>query len=106
MQDTNAAAEEAAGIRCHFETECHWTWDKSLNNTFQVVNGKNVSDTGMQPGPSADNAGDVKDHIVCFYMFASFFGLLSFLFIKFVCLFDLPTKKKKTKQNTQKKQIC
>lgn len=40
LQDTNAAVEEAAGIRCNFESECHWTWDKTLNNTFQVVNGK------------------------------------------------------------------
>lgn len=62
LQDTNAAAEEAAGIRCNFESECHWTWDKTLNNTFQVVNSKNTTDTGMQPGPSADNAGDVKNH--------------------------------------------
>lgn len=86
LQDTNAAAEEAAGIRCSFESECHWTWDKALNNTFQVVNGKNVTDTGMQPGPSADNPGDVKDHyaIVCFH---TCFFCVSFLFIKFVCLF-------------------
>lgn len=59
LQDTNAAAEEAAGIRCNFETECHWTWDKTLNNTFQVVNGKAFAktDTGIQPGPSGDNSG-------------------------------------------------
>lgn len=60
MQDTNAQAEEAAGIRCSFETECHWTWDKAQNNTFQVVTGSNISETGMQPEPGADNAGDVK----------------------------------------------
>lgn len=76
LQDTNAAAEEAAGIRCTFETECQWTWDKTLNNTFQVVNGKNVTDTGMQPGPSADNAGNVKGYCVVSLLSNSLLSLL------------------------------
>lgn len=98
LQDTNAAAEEMAGIRCDFESECHWTWDKAMNNTFHVVNGRNVSDTGMQPGPSADNAGDVKDHffaIVCFYAW-----LVFVVFIHQICLFALRKKKSKRSKTT------
>lgn len=61
MQDTNAKAEEAAGIRCGFETECHWKWNQTQNDTFQVVTGSNITHSGsLLPGPSADNAGDVK----------------------------------------------
>lgn len=69
MQDTNAQAaqiEEATGIRCSFETECHWKWDKAQNDTFQVVTGGNISNIGMLPGPNADNAGDVKGKCLYF----------------------------------------
>lgn len=74
MQDTNVQAEEAAGIRCNFEAECHWTWDKSENNTFQVVTSSNISDTGMKPGPSADNTGDVKGNCCIRTTFCLEFG--------------------------------
>lgn len=59
-QDSNAQAEEAAGIRCNFETECHWKWDKTQNDTFQMVTGSNITTVGLLPGPSVDSAGDVK----------------------------------------------
>lgn len=67
MQDTNAQAEEEAGIRCNFETECLWKWDKTQNDTFQVVTGKNITDSGsLLPGPSADNAGNVHgQYFIC-----------------------------------------
>lgn len=69
MQDINAQAEEAAGIRCNFETECHWKWDTTQNDTFQVVTGRNITSTGL-PGPSADNAGDVKGKCcICTFYF-------------------------------------
>lgn len=63
MQDTNVQAvqaEEATGIRCNFESECHWTWDEADNDTFQVVTGSNITTNGLLPGPNVDNAGDVK----------------------------------------------
>lgn len=70
MQDTNAQAEEEAGIRCNFETECLWKWDKTQNDTFQVVTGNNITDTGsLLPGPSADNTGNV--HGKCFIFMCS-----------------------------------
>lgn len=56
-QNINTQAEEAAGIRCNFETECHWKWDKTQNETFQLVTGSNLTKFG---GPSADNTGDVN----------------------------------------------
>lgn len=63
MQDTNVQAEESVGIRCNFEVECNWKWDKTQNDTFQVVNGNNITDgnlTGLTPEPNADNKGDVN----------------------------------------------
>lgn len=72
MQDTNVQAEEAAGIRCNFETECHWKWDETQNGTFQIVTGSNITDTGsLLPGPSADNAGDVNGK--CIFTLILFF---------------------------------
>lgn len=40
--------------------ECHWKWDKTQNDTFQVVTGSNITNVGLLPGPTADSAGDVK----------------------------------------------
>ncbi|XP_031622043.1 ALK tyrosine kinase receptor isoform X2 [Contarinia nasturtii] len=56
-QNINTQAEEAAGIRCNFETECRWKWDITQNETFQLVTGSNLTKTGLPPGPSADNTG-------------------------------------------------
>lgn len=65
-QDTNSVqAEEANGVRCNFDTECNWEWDKTQNNTFQVVNLSNVSDANSfisTPSRVNENRGKKTIH--------------------------------------------
>lgn len=66
MQDTNIQAEEANGIRCNFETECNWDWDKTQNDTFQVVNLNNVSNANSfvtTPGRPIEHRGKYKIYL-------------------------------------------
>ncbi|XP_055625903.1 tyrosine-protein kinase receptor isoform X2 [Toxorhynchites rutilus septentrionalis] len=60
-------AEDDLGMKCNFESECTWTWDKHDHNSFQVVTGANLTEsnrTGMMPGPSADGLSDVNGHFL------------------------------------------
>lgn len=78
LQETNIQAEEANGIRCNFETECIWEWEKTQNDTFQVVNLNNVSDAGSfvsTPGRALENRGKYSND---FYFFSFFFPFFSF----------------------------
>lgn len=55
--------EDTLGVKCNFETECAWTWNASISDTFHVVTGANLSEsnlTGMMPGPAADAKDDAN----------------------------------------------
>lgn len=53
--------EEMLGVKCTFERECAWKWDKDIPNGFQVVTGQLLREqnmTGLMPGPDADPKND------------------------------------------------
>lgn len=55
------------GVKCNFETECAWTWNKTVTDTFHVVTGGNLTEsnlTGMMPGPAADAKDDANGKLI------------------------------------------
>lgn len=81
LQDTNSVqVEEANGVRCSFENECRWEWDKTQNNTFQVVNLSNVSDANSfisTRSRDIENRGKIIHFIIRSISIQSKFRLIS-----------------------------
>lgn len=49
--------EDVLGVKCTFENECNWTWNKTLNDGFKVVTGTNLSESSLN-GPAHDSMND------------------------------------------------
>lgn len=78
--DTNQGSEieEVLGVKCTFESDCAWTWQKHLSDGFYVVTGANLTEsnmTGMMPGPAADSFNDANG-IGILYKIYHFFVLI------------------------------
>lgn len=61
--DSSTAIEDSLGVKCNFETECAWTWNKTMSDSFHVVTGGNLTQsnlTGMMPGPATDAQEDAN----------------------------------------------
>lgn len=87
--------EDRLGVKCNFETECAWTWDKTSNDSFQVITGANLSEsnlTGMMPGPVADAKGDANGKILLTFntMHSKTSNFFFFFFFKqdISCIYD------------------
>lgn len=85
----NIDADEKQGVKCSFEKECAWKYEKNvIGNNFEVTTGWNLTEfnvtgklrldefrngslnnsiqfvKGVIPGPSADNLDDAKGHFL------------------------------------------
>lgn len=69
QETSSTQIEDMLGVKCTFETECAWIWNTTINDTFHVVTGANLTQTnitGMMPGPVADAKDNANGEFLFF----------------------------------------